>query len=198
MLLAFWQGLGFGLTLQLSVGPVFIAVLHQSLGRGFRSAFWMALGVTLVDAAYILASLAGVATLMQIELIRQMLKIGGALILIYFAWKHVRNAGGGIVQQEMTDGDSFWYGVNITMTSPLTILFWAGVFGSLIASRSPMDWSYILSFSLGCLAATLLFLSLVSAGGTYAAKLVQSSARKRLDYGVGLFLLMFGVWMLVS
>jgi threonine/homoserine/homoserine lactone efflux protein len=197
MLLAFWQGLGFGLTLQLSVGPVCIAVLGQSVARGFRSAFWMTLGVTVVDAAYMLASLIGVGTLMQIAVVRQGLQVAGALVLIYFGCRHLRHAGSGRTKREAAAKDSFWHGVTITMTSPLTILFWAGVFGAMIASQPQTDWGQLLFFSLGCAAATVLFLGLVSAGGGWVARFVQPSLLKRLDVGVGIFLLLFGGWMLL-
>lgn len=43
----FVEGLAFGLILQISVGPVCIAVLHKGLSQGFFHAFVMAWGVAL-------------------------------------------------------------------------------------------------------------------------------------------------------
>ena len=62
----FLEGLGFGLILQISVGPVCIAVLHKALTRGFGHAFAMVWGAALVDALYILLSVLGVSALLQI------------------------------------------------------------------------------------------------------------------------------------
>jgi len=57
----FLEGLGFGLILQVSVGPVCVAVLHKGLTLGFRHAFSMVWGVALVDAIYIVLSVIGVS-----------------------------------------------------------------------------------------------------------------------------------------
>ncbi|MGD0152898.1 MAG: LysE family transporter, partial [Thermacetogeniaceae bacterium] len=61
--MAFFAGFFLGMTLQLSIGLVCLAILYESATRGFREALKMVWGVTLVDGMYILASWLGMAAL---------------------------------------------------------------------------------------------------------------------------------------
>jgi threonine/homoserine/homoserine lactone efflux protein len=198
MWLAFWQGLGFGLTLQLSVGPVCLAVLRQSITGGWRVALRMTLGVALVDAFYLLASLLGVAALLKIEVIRQIVLFAGACVLMYYGGKHLWTAGRTLPQDQSEARGGFWYGVGITLTNPLTVLFWSGVFGSLMASGALMGKGELLLFSLGCVLSTIFFLALISAGGSSVKKVMDHRLLKWLDRLVGVALLCFGIVMLIG
>lgn len=87
---AVWNGLLFGMLLQLSVGPVCLAVLQRSISLGFRQAWWMIVGVALVDAAYMAGAIGGLALLLQIYIIKQLVVIGGAVTLIWFGMGSMR------------------------------------------------------------------------------------------------------------
>jgi threonine/homoserine/homoserine lactone efflux protein len=196
MWMSFWQGFAFGLTLQLSVGPVCLAVLRQSATAGLGAAFRMIWGVAVVDALYLLASLLGVAALLQIDVIRRTVLVAGAGLLLYVGAKHLWTAGR-LVPREQDEGTGgFWYGVGMTLTNPLTILFWSGVFGSLIASGTLAAPGELLLFSVGCVLSTVVFLGLVSAGGASVKRLLLPSLLKWLDRIVGIVLFCFGLSML--
>jgi threonine/homoserine/homoserine lactone efflux protein len=159
------HGVLFGLLLQLMVGPVCLAVLHTSLQRGFAAAFRMVLGVALVDAFYILVSFTGTAKLLEIGYIRSVMLIAGAIVLIYFGVKYLITAAKTNTDGASSMGNSFVYGIKLTMINPLSIVFWAGTFGTLVASGSVKGVEGMAFFSLGCITATLLFLGGVSLFG---------------------------------
>ncbi len=208
-----WDGFLFGMLLQLSVGPVCLAVLQRSVTLGFRHAWWMVIGVALVDAAYMAGAIGGLALLLQIPLVKQIIALAGAAVLIWFGVGVTR---AGVVHVAQQDGgtavsirenhrlstkrafDSFLYGIVLTMTNPLTILFWAGVFGSLMSSRSMAEQENPIGFAAGCILSTLLFLTGISALGAYAAKLLQPVWMKRLNRVVGLFLIGFALVLLIQ
>ena len=51
------QGVLYGITLALLIGPVFFALLRVSIERGFTSGAWMALGIA-VSESFIIALVA--------------------------------------------------------------------------------------------------------------------------------------------
>jgi threonine/homoserine/homoserine lactone efflux protein len=191
----FLQGLGLGLILQISVGPVCVAVLHTALRRGFGHAWAMAWGAVLVDAAYILLSVLGVSALLQIEAARRIVGLLGALLLAYFGLRYLRapaRLGHGPQQQGSRLG-SFRYGVALTLTNPLTILFWTGVLGAAMSARSFDHSLGVLFFAAGCLTATLVFLTGVSLAGHLLERFLNEALAVWLNRAVGLFLLGFAI-----
>ena len=189
------QGLGFGLILQISVGPVCIAVLHRGIEQGFRHAFAMAWGAALVDALYILLSVIGVSALVQLESGRLFIGLGGAALLLFFGLRFLR-APAGIIrsrQRSETPLKSFAYGVVLTLTNPLTILFWAGVLGAMMSTRTFAQPGGVACFAAGCVTATLLFLTGIALAGHFLEPLLSPRLTLWLNRVVGLFLIGFAV-----
>ena len=191
----FVQGLGFGLILQISVGPVCIAVLHKGVDQGFWHAFAMAWGAALVDALYIFVSVAGVAALLQFETARVIIGLGGAVLLLFFGLRHLRAPVGTtqIRKRGASPLKSFAYGVALTLTNPLTILFWVGVLGSMMSTRSFDGAGGVVYFAAGCIMATLLFLSGIALAGHFLERLLNPRLAVWLNRAVGLFLIGFAI-----
>jgi threonine/homoserine/homoserine lactone efflux protein len=194
------EGLGFGLLLQISVGPVCIAVLHKGLTQGFRHAFAMVWGAALVDAFYILLSLLGVSTLLQIDAARRLVGLAGVALLLFFGLRTLLSSGELVERQEQSSSlaRSFSFGVGLTMTNPLTILFWAGVFGAMMSTRSFDRPGGVALFAGGCVVATLLFLSAVALAGHLLEQALTPRLSLWLNRLVGLFLLGFAVKLAVD
>jgi threonine/homoserine/homoserine lactone efflux protein len=196
----FLQGLGLGLILQISVGPVCVAVLHTGLSRGFGHAWAMAWGAVLVDAAYILLSVLGVSTLLQIEALRRIVGLLGALLLAYFGLRYLR-APAPLARGPHQKGSrlkSFRYGVTLTLTNPLTILFWTGVLGAAMSTHSFANSQGVLYFVIGCLTTTLVFLTGVALAAHFLERLLNETLAVWLNRAVGLFLLAFAVKLAVD
>jgi threonine/homoserine/homoserine lactone efflux protein len=190
----FLGGLGFGLILQISVGPVCVAVLHKGMTQGFRHAFSMVWGAALVDALYIVLSVAGVSALLQIGPARTVVGIAGILLLIYFGLRYLRApaAMAHLAHSGESPLRSFTFGVGLTLTNPLTVLFWAGVLGAMISTRT-FEGAGVIYFSAGCVAATLLFLTAVAVAGHYLERVLSPRLSLWLNRVVGLFLVAFAV-----
>lgn len=191
----FWQGLGFGLVLQVSVGPVCIAVLHKGLTQGFRHAFSMVWGVALADAFYILLSLVGISAILQVGPARKAVGLAGALLLLCFGLRYLR-APAQTVQVERQDESpfkSFAYGVGLTLTNPLTILFWAGVLGAMMSTRGKGGDEGLTFFALGCVVATILFLTAVALVGHSLEHVLSDRLSVWLNRVVGVFLIGFAI-----
>jgi threonine/homoserine/homoserine lactone efflux protein len=185
------EGLGFGLVLQVSVGPVCVGVLHKGLTQGFQHAFWMVWGAVLVDALYIALSMVGVSALLQIEAARLGVGLAGTLLLAWFGVRYLRSPAEASGRGQKADSllGSFLFGLALTMTNPLTILFWAGVLGATMASRTFSQSSGAVHFAAGCVAATLLFLTAVAATGHFLEQVLSERLSLWLNRVVGLFLI---------
>jgi threonine/homoserine/homoserine lactone efflux protein len=191
----FLQGLGFGLILQVSVGPVCIAVLHQGISQGFRQAWAMAWGAAFVDALYIVLSIVGVSALLQVGPARIAIGLTGAGLLVFFGIRYLR-APAQIARVEASSASlskSFAYGVGLTVTNPLTILFWVGVLGAMMSTRTFDQPGGVVFFAAGCVAATLLFLTAVALAGHLLERVLDDRLTLWLNRGVGLFLIGFAI-----
>jgi threonine/homoserine/homoserine lactone efflux protein len=193
----FLDGLGFGMVLQLSVGPVCLAVLQRALAGRRRHALAMVLGVAAADALYIALAVIGVSTLIASEVARLLLGLGGAVVLAYYGLRMLLRAaaGGGRATTSGAGALAAWRnGFVLTLTNPLTILFWGAVFAGLGSGSLRGEDGALVAFASGCIAATLLFLSSVVAfGGWLKSVLTNPAALLWLDRGVGLFLIGFAV-----
>lgn len=201
-MMTFVKGLLFGMTLQLSIGPVCFAVLHKALRDGVVQALKMVGGVIIADGLYMVAALLGAARLLAYGPVKNMVMVLGAGILLYFGVRHFRprqRIDPETGQEKEMGSESFIYGIKLTLVNPLTIVFWSGVFGTMVASGQLRDSVSLLVFSTGCLGATFLFLGSVSLLGDKAARFFQQEKILRyLDYGVGMVLIVFGLAMLLN
>ena len=191
----FVQGLGFGLILQISVGPVCIAVLHKGLTQGFRYAFVMVWGVVLVDALYILLSIAGISALLQIGPVRSFVGLAGALLLIYFGMRYLRAPATSTCVERKDESvlKSFSFGAGLTLTNPLTILFWAGVLGAMMTTHTFSQEGGVVYFAIGCVVATLVFLTMVALAGHFLERVLTERLTLWLNRIVGVFLIGFAI-----
>ncbi|MEW5784422.1 MAG: LysE family transporter [Bacillota bacterium] len=197
----FIKGLALGLTLQLSVGPVFFAVLHKAAVEGSREAFKMTLGVAVVDACYIAVSFTGIAALLQVKALQSVILAAGAAVLVYFGLRYIRNAPAGNEElpakpaqpaRKIFLGGSFAYGLKLTAVNPLTIIFWSGTFGALLASRILAGPAEAALTAAGCVSATLLFLGLISFFGRFLPLRRNPRLSVICDCAVGAVLIIFG------
>jgi threonine/homoserine/homoserine lactone efflux protein len=191
----FVQGLGFGFVLQISVGPVCIAVLHKAIDQGFRHAFAMSWGAALVDALYIAFSVVGVSALLQLQSARIIIGLGGAVLLLLFGLRYLRARAGKTRIQQRSESPlgSFAYGVVLTLTNPLTVLFWAGVLGAMMSTHIFGGTLGIFYFATGCVTATLLFLTAVALAGHFLEPLLTPRRSLWLNRAMGLFMIGFGL-----
>lgn len=189
------SGLMLGLMLQLSVGPVFFTILHLSIKKGFLEGIKMTCAVALVDAFYICLSFTSISALLHIPNIETIVSFFGMIVLIYFGITFIKNARNKSNKTIAFEGNSFSYGIKITLINPLTIVFWSGTFGSLIAAHKLVGFVSTFIYASGCVTATLLFLGLTSLSGKYLNRLVDVNKLRFIDYAIGIILIIFGVEM---
>lgn len=191
----FSHGTRFGLLLQLAVGPVCLFVFRTSSERGVwhgMSAVW---GVVFVDALYIALAGLGVTRWAESGRRRRALQYAGSAIIALFAIEILASAAGAplLPSSSAPNGagsGSFVAAVLLTGSNPLTILFWAGVFGAKVAAERYGRRDLWL-LSLGCVTATAVFLAAIASLAAFVGRTAPILVLRLLNAVVGLALLYF-------
>ncbi len=201
MVLKIYKGLRFGMLLQLAVGPLCIFIFQMASLKGFRYAILGVIGVAFIDGLYILAAIFGIASLIERENTRIVLKILGASILFIFGVSTVLGAFNvrfipALSLIDLSGSNSvFFRALIMTASNPLTILFWAGVFSTRI-SEEDIEGKDICFFGFGAVLSTLLFLTMIAFLGSLTKTFLPSNIIQVLNIAVGLLLTYFSIRML--
>lgn len=193
-----FSGFRFGMILQLAIGPISLLVLQTAITRGLSQAMLGVLGVTLVDAVFVIAAILGLgAVINKSKNAKIALGYLGPLVLVVFGLSTIMGAFGITFMPTFSlsadeTSNIFLKTVILTVSSPLTIVFWAGVFSAKIAENKLSRRSLYL-FGLGAVLSTLIFTTLVALVGDSVSAAVNPSLQKYLNVIVGLFLIGFAV-----
>ncbi|MCE5344111.1 MAG: LysE family translocator [Eubacteriales bacterium] len=193
-----WRGLRFGMLLQLAVGPVCLLTLSAAGTRGFWPAMSLVAAVTLADAFYVFLSSLGVAAILGRPRVKAVMKALGGGVLILFGLDAALGVLGvpllpGVSLFSVSaDANLFWQGLIVTLSNPLTILFWGGMLTARVM-ENPWSRAELSSFAAGCVLATLLFLTAIAALGSCFTGRVPEAVIKGLNVGVGIALIYFGL-----
>lgn len=197
-----FEGLRFGLLLQLAVGPVCLLVFQTSVALGTGAALRVVAAVTLTDAFYIALSAMGAAVLFSSPGAKRWARLAGGLVLCLFGgdmllgvWGATLLPGIRLISVSSVDG-LFWRGLALTLANPLTILFWGGALAAKVSDES-FDHGELLSFAVGCVLATVLFLTGVACIGHWIGQFLPDRVIDGMNLLVGLALMAFGVRLMI-
>ena len=196
----FLSGLKFGMLLQIAVGPMCLMVFNTAKNTGFLTALSLILAITLVDALYITLAGLGASKLLKGQRRTKILKMIGAFVLVFFGLSIILNVAGINVIPGLnltpTATSIFVQGLILTLSNPLTIVFWTGVLVDKIIEDKLKNKQLII-FSFGLVSATLLFLSGVAILGRTLSTFIPAMISDVLNIAVGLLIIFFGIRLFV-
>ena len=196
----FLSGLKFGMLLQIAVGPMCLMVFNTAKNTGFLTALSLILAITLVDAIYITLAGLGASKLLKGQRRTKILKMIGAFVLVFFGLSIILNVAGINVIPGLnltpTATSIFVQGLILTLSNPLTIVFWTGVLVDKIIEDKLKNKQLII-FSFGLVSATLLFLSGVAIIGRTLSTFIPTMISDVLNILVGLLIIFFGIRLFV-
>jgi threonine/homoserine/homoserine lactone efflux protein len=197
-----FEGFKFGMILQFAVGPVCLYVFKISLERGLLNSILVVLAAALIDAFYIICAISGVSTFLKSGRAIKILTYSGFSILLIFGLNIIFYEISGFnlipvlnIFKFLKFDNPFLCGIILTLSSPLTIVFWFGVFSTEIL-ESGNDKKEVVFFGAGCFLATLIFLSIVSITGAAFKIFLPVFVIKILNITVGLIIIYFGIKLL--
>jgi|LGVF01.1.fsa_nt_gb threonine/homoserine/homoserine lactone efflux protein len=189
------KGFKFGMLLQIAVGPVCIYIFNESVKNGILSAFVGVIAVVLIDALFIGLSIVGISAIVKKK--EQLLKIFGSLVLVTFGLRMIISAlqiteFNSINITEINYIKTFLTVLFLTVSNPLTIIFWSGVFSTKIIEEK-FDKNDEIMFGLGAIFSTFLFLNFIVIIGQFTKSFLSLEYIMYLNIIVGLVLIYFGL-----
>ena len=193
------KGFRFGMLLQIAIGPVCLMILQTAIASGFATAESGVLAVVLVDALFIFAAIWGIGALFtRFPRAKTLLKFFGGLVLVLFGAGSVLSVFGialipGLNLTAQSGSQNFFMTMLVlTLSNPLTILFWAGVFSTKLAEEN-FQRGQVYAFGSGAVLSTAFSLSLVSFLGSLINAHVPAAFIDILNFAVGCVLVAFGL-----
>ncbi|MBB6454494.1 threonine/homoserine/homoserine lactone efflux protein [Salirhabdus euzebyi] len=125
-----------GLSLAIPIGPVNAAQLDKGMKNGFFHSWFVGLGAVTADGIYMLAVYLGMVHIVDTPFIKTFLWLFGAFVLIYTGIESMASSSklkANDKRQAEPLHKSFITGFLMSISNPLTILFWLGIYGSVLA-----------------------------------------------------------------
>ncbi|CAB1080390.1 hypothetical protein D1AOALGA4SA_8073 [Olavius algarvensis Delta 1 endosymbiont] len=187
-----------GLILQIAIGPVFFFILNVSLQKTVIDGLFAILAVTIVDYIFIALAVLGVGTLLERPKIKLVSGIIGSLVLIIFGIVMILsisqisnvNISSSIIESNYTA--SFISAFLLTISSPLTIVFWTSLFATKAIEKGYAQ-KQLICFGLAAGLATLVFLGSSVTLLSIIRTAIPLALLKMLNAAVGLLLVLYGV-----
>jgi threonine/homoserine/homoserine lactone efflux protein len=193
-----FNGMLTGLILQLALGPVFFYVLGITVDSNFTNSLFAILAITLADYIYIILSLIGIGKLLQEDRVKKWFGLIGAIILVLFGVMIFYKGFVSIENAEhfsaiaWTPLSAFTTAFVLTISSPLTIVFWSSVFSAKAIEMNYRNKQLII-FGIGTGSSTFLFLSATMLVLSFLKSDIPNSVIQGLNCVVGLLLIYYGV-----
>lgn len=193
-----FKGFKFGILLQFAIGPICLFLFQTAVATGLQTALKGVIGVTIIDGLYIAAAILGLGTLLHARpRLQSSIQIFGSLIVILFGLSTLLGAFGVsfLPNLSLTAGDPaniIRHTMLLTLSNPLTILFWAGIFSAKLIDEQ-LHQSDMIKFGAGAMLSTLAFLSAVSILGSTVSILISPEILMLFNGAVGLLLISFGL-----
>lgn len=130
------NGIVSGVLLAFLIGPVFFTILQTSIERGFRSGFFVAVGVSLSDAFYIVLSYLGIYQLFDKGNFREYLAYFGGIVLLTLGLYYLLIKSRKLARfddpariQTKNPLRLIFKGFIVNGLSPMVLIFWLGTVG---------------------------------------------------------------------
>lgn len=132
-----------GVSLAAPIGPVNAAQLDKGIKNGFIHAWIFGIGALAADVIYMFLVYFGVVHFIESSFMKTFLFFFGFFVLMYTGIESLLTAKNVDInirnQWETPLVKSFISGFLMSLLNPLTILFWLGIYGSILAKTSEVS-----------------------------------------------------------
>lgn len=196
------EGIGMGLLLSLIVGPVFFALIQNSISNGFKYAVAMALGILVSDSIYVVLSYSGVSAIARSSQMETWLGYAGGAFMIGFGivsfikkgLKRPNTAGVTLAKAKKRIG--FLKGFSLNGINPFVLLFWASIAG-LVQLKDDYTTADVWGYYLGILITVFIVDVAKAYGANKIKRYITAKLMMYLNRGVALILVAFGIRLII-
>jgi L-lysine exporter family protein LysE/ArgO len=129
-----------GLSLAAPVGPITAAQLDKGMRYGFMHAWVFGLGSFVADVLYMMLIFFGVVHFLEAPIVKTFLWCFGFFVLLYTGIEILWNARATNLSTRSRHDKTLWSssfsGFLMSLSNPLTLLFWIGIYGSVLAQTA--------------------------------------------------------------
>jgi threonine/homoserine/homoserine lactone efflux protein len=188
-----------GISLAAPIGPVNAAQLNRGIKKGFFHAWIFGIGALLADLLYMMLVYFGVIHFIDSSFMKTFLWIFGFFVLIYSGIEsllsireiHIRNDS----SLKNSFLSSFLSGFIMSVSNPLTIMFWLGIYGSVLAKTvSSSSINQLLLYSAAIIFGILIWDFTMAAVSSYARKFLHSKILIAISFLSSLSMIGFGIY----
>ncbi|WP_226383617.1 LysE family transporter [Paenibacillus massiliensis] len=188
-----------GLSLSAPIGPINAAQLDKGIRGGFFPAWFVGLGAICADILHMLLVFLGIIHLLELPFVKVFLWLFGCFVLIYTGIESMKNAGTLTASQSRSRESglswSFLQGFLMSLFNPLSIMFWLGIYGSILAkSMNESSVQQVLLNSGAIVLGILLWDVVMAAAASLFRKYLTFGILKFISVVSGLSLVGFGVY----
>lgn len=188
-----------GVSMAAPIGPVKSVLLNTGLKHGFFHAWFFSLGALTTDIMYMLIVYFGVGQFIESPLLKIILWSFGCFVLLYTGIENLLSQQK--IEMKLKSRKrvrlrkSILSGFLMSLLNPLTILFWLGIYGSILANNAGVSTGFqiilislAILFGISMVDLTMSFLS----GG--ARKILSSKLLKSVSIISSIFMIGFGIY----
>ncbi|MEQ9168960.1 MAG: LysE family transporter [Fulvivirga sp.] len=197
--MAFVNGLLFGFTLMVMIGPVFFTILQTSLEKGFGKSILVAIGVSLGDVVMILLTYFGLSQVIGFEENKELIGYIGAVILAVFGIVNILRSNKKFIPKADDEPIVGFYrfifkGLAINAISPFVPVFWIGTMSLATIEYGYKGYDLLVFFTTILI---VVFSTDVLKGylATRLSKIINERIMKILSIAVGIILILFAIRM---
>ena len=154
------NGVLFGLLLAVMLGPVFFALIQNSIIKGFKAGIYMALGIAIADTAYIFLMYFSVKLFENNDVVSFWMGAAGGFIILITGIMSLRKKSVKLEEQQVNTQRSNFFkqfakGFILNGINPFVLLYWHGVM-TLVTKSYQYDQAEIIVFFTGIIATLLI------------------------------------------
>lgn len=187
-----------GVSLAAPIGPVNAGQIDRGIKGGFFHAWLFGLGATTADVLYMCLVYLGFVNILQISVVQTFLWLFGFFVLVYTgiesllsAKKHTMVNGRGSIRFSK----SYFSGFFMSLLNPLSILFWIGIYGSILSNTVLTNSDkYLVIYSAAILIGVLLWDFMMAILSSVLRKYLTPSLLTTISLISGISLIVFGLY----
>lgn len=191
-------GFGLGFAVAAQVGPVTLLTVRSVIRGGLRVGVAMAVGVAVIDCAYAAAGAVGAGAALEIDALRLVLGVLGALVIaaigVRTLWSAFRvDALADHGAAVPTPRRALRTALAATASNPLTVISWAAIFAAASTAEVAASGSSTALMIGGVLVGSFAWMAMLAAGLTLLRRRIGIRGLRLLDAVSGTGILLFAV-----
>ena len=187
-----------GISMAATIGPVKTVLLNTGFKSGFFHAWFFSLGALTTDIIYMFIVYFGVGQFIDSIYLKIFLWSFGCFVLLYTGIENLLTLSK--IDMNLKSGkitrlrNSILAGFFMSMLNPLTILFWLGIYGSMLAKTAGISTGYQIILNSIAILLGIIFVDFIMAYLSSAArKLLSTKFLKTVSVISSIMMIGFGI-----